>query len=50
MNKYYQMLNNVLQNGREQRNKKGNIRYLTNIEKTRALLNGEESVKFELNV
>ena len=30
MNKYYQMLDNVLQNGREQRNKKGNIRYLTN--------------------
>lgn len=30
MNKYYAMLDNVLKNGREQRNKKGNIRYLTN--------------------
>jgi len=31
MNKYYEMLDNVLQNGREQRNKKGNIRYLGNV-------------------
>ena len=30
MNKYYEMLQKVLENGREQRNKKGNIRYLTN--------------------
>ena len=30
MNKYYTMLQNVLDNGREQQNKKGNIRYLTN--------------------
>ncbi|MBP3762959.1 MAG: thymidylate synthase [Bacteroidales bacterium] len=30
MNKYYAMLANVLENGREQHNKKGNIRYLTN--------------------
>lgn len=30
MNKYYGMLANVLNNGREQCNKKGNIRYLTN--------------------
>lgn len=30
MNKYYAMLENVLENGREQMNKKGNIRYLTN--------------------
>ena len=30
MNKYYEMLQNVLENGREQRNKKGKIRYLTN--------------------
>ena len=30
MNKYYEMLENVLKNGREHRNKKGIIRYLTN--------------------
>ena len=30
MNKYYSMLQNVLDNGREQQNKKGKIRYLTN--------------------
>ena len=30
MNKYYAMLQNVLENGHEQHNKKGNIRYLTN--------------------
>ncbi len=30
MNKYYSMLQNVLENGHEQHNKKGNIRYLTN--------------------
>lgn len=30
MNKYYQILNRVLTSGREQSNKKGNIRYLLN--------------------
>ena len=30
MNKYYKMLDTVLREGRGQRNKKGNIRYLTN--------------------
>ena len=29
-NKYYEMLANILENGREQQNKKGGIRYLTN--------------------
>lgn len=29
-NKYYQMLSNILENGREQQNRKGGIRYLTN--------------------
>lgn len=30
MNKYYDLLSKVLSNGKEQRNKKGNIRYLLN--------------------
>ena len=29
-NKYYQMLANIIENGREQQNRKGGIRYLTN--------------------
>ena len=30
MNKYYQILSNVLSSGKTQKNKKGNIRYLLN--------------------
>ena len=30
MNKYYQMLNKILKQGKVQTNKKGNIRYLLN--------------------
>ena len=30
MNKYYQILNKILEQGKTQTNKKGNIRYLLN--------------------
>ena len=30
MNKYYAILENILEDGREQKNRKGSIRYLTN--------------------
>lgn len=32
MNKYYQVLNNILVSGKSQVNKKGNIRYLLNVQ------------------
>lgn len=78
MNKYYQMLDKILEQGKPQANKKGNIRYLlneqlslspadlplknitlnlgnvhiyeNNINRTKQLLDGDESVKFDLNV
>lgn len=77
MNKYYQILDKILKQGKIQTNKKGNIRlyhlylmarqidlplknitlnlgnvhiYENNLERTRLLLDGDENVKFDLNV